>query len=122
MKKVVMLNMAMMALFFLWSCKEDAIANFQEEVDVVLQNTEDYVYDFGFSGDEESATIITQAQHFSVSEIFRDTTSNWSVKYRYRPELGFIGNDYVEIETCTGGEGVKCSNIMTVKINFTITD
>ncbi len=80
------------------------------------------MYDFGFSGDEEGAKIIIQAQHFENSKVYRDTTDNWKVKYKYQPESNFIGDDFVEFEICTGGMGARCSNITTTRINFTFTD
>jgi len=69
-----------------------------------------------------AATIITQAKHYQISELNRDSTNNWSVVYRYKPKTGFGGSDYVEIETCSGGQGLSCENIEIMQINFKITE
>ncbi|MCF8338554.1 MAG: hypothetical protein K9I74_11305 [Bacteroidales bacterium] len=74
------------------------------------------------SGDEEGASIQTQAQHFQTSTIVRDSSTNWSAVYYYKPDSGYVGEDYVAIETCTGGNGVNCSNIDVISINFNITN
>ena len=74
------------------------------------------------SGDEEGATVKTQAQHFQKSELIKDSSTNWSVVYRYKPLSNYTGMDFVEIETCTGGESTGCSNVEIVRINFTITN
>jgi len=70
--------------------------------------------------DEEGAVIKQHAKHYELNELVRDSSTNWSVVYRYAPEKGYIGKDYVEIETCTGGEGIVCSEIGIVSISFNI--
>ncbi len=71
-------------------------------------------------GDEEGAIIIVQALHFEVSEFARNETTNWSVVYTYKPTPGYVGKDSVEIETCTGCNGVVCSEMEIVKLIFQI--
>ena len=87
---------------------------------ITLRSGEMFTYDLNISGDEEGAVIKLQAKHFELSDLIRDSSTNWSVVYRYAPENGYTGKDYVEIETCTGGEGISCSEIGIVSINFNI--
>lgn len=101
--------------FILWGCDEVL-----EDKQITLSSGELYTYDLNISGDEEGALIKQQAVHFELSELVRDSSTNWSVVYRYIPENGYQGTDYVEIETCTGGEGIKCTEIGLVGISFNI--
>jgi hypothetical protein len=54
--------------------------------------------------------------------LIRDASTNWSVVYKYEPLPNYTGTDFVEIETCSGGESTGCSSVETVRINFTITN
>lgn len=108
-------------ILLLTNCNKEK-TDVAEEVDVTINNSDDYEIDLMISGDEEGATIITQAQHFQKSELIRDASTNWSVVYKYEPLPNYSGMDFVEIETCTGGESLGCSNNDIVRINFTITD
>ena len=107
---------------FLWYCDKDEATALNNDIDITLKNSESYSYNLNISGDEEGAIIKVQAMHFQISELIRDSGTNWSVVYIYKPVSGYVGSDYVEIETCTGGDGINCSDIETVKINFEITD
>jgi hypothetical protein len=122
MNRILKLSISLIIMYFFCSCDKDDTVNPGKELDIQLKNTETYDYDFGISGDEEGATIIVQAQHFEISELMRNSSTDWSIIYRYKPEDNYTGNDYVEIETCTGGEGVACTKVDTLRINFTITD
>jgi len=88
------------AVSLLSSCKdlgEDATtANIAVRA-VTLRNSDTYQYPT-LSGDEEGATIVKQAQHFKISEVRRNTSTNWDAVYVYQPEPGYTGNDYVELE------------------------
>lgn len=87
-----------------------------------MKNTDTYRHDFQISGDEEGAMIKTQALYFQASELIRDASTNWSVVYEYKPLANYIGMDLIEIETCTGGQGLSCSNTGITRISFTIND
>jgi len=102
-------------LLILWGCDEVL-----EEKPISLRSGELYTYDLNISGDEEGAVIKQQAVHYELSELVRDSSTNWSIVYKYIPKNEYQGADYVEIETCTGGEGVKCSMIEIVSISFNI--
>lgn len=105
--------------FLFFSCEDENIRELEDKIN--LKNSESFHYDLHISGDEEGATIIEQANHFEISELNRDETTNWSIVYTYKPEQGFSGSDSVTIETCTGGEGVTCTNLDTLKFIFNVT-
>ena len=124
MKLLLKIALSFVIVIILGSCHEENVVSkaSSESRSVVLKNTEEYALDLLVSGDEEGALIKTQAKSFQISELFRDSSTSWRVVYRYRPIANFTGTDYVEIETCTGGEGVGCNDIKVVSINFTITN
>ena len=108
-------------LILLWGCEKEKEPVPKELIEISLQNTDEYIHDFEICGDEEGATIETSPQHAEISEIVRDASTDWCVVYKYKPESGFVGKDYVEIKTCTGG-GISCTEIEIVRIEFTVTD
>jgi hypothetical protein len=122
MKRILKLTLCIIITCLTWNCDKNDTASPENELNIQLQNTETYDYDLCISGDEEGAAIIVQAQHYEVSELIRNSSTNWSIVYRYKPEENYTGNDHVEIETCTGGQGVTCTNIDTIRINFTVTE
>ena len=96
-----------------------------KQITVSIKKSEVYAYEFGFSGDEEGASIKRQASHFAVSEIVRDITTNWSPVYRYQPGKGYVGTDSVEIQTtqvdaATGR--LKGKRAPSINIQITVTD
>lgn len=104
------------------SCNNDNVANSasQSDIDFTIRNSEVFLYDLQFGGDEEGASIIKQAQHMEISELFRDPNKGSNIVYRSKPNKGYTGTDFVEIETCKSGEGIMCSIIDTIRINFVI--
>lgn len=107
---------------FLCSCNKDEIIVDEEPFYITIKNTDDYKHDFKIYGDEEGATIKIQANHFSISDIIRNESTNWSVVYHYKPESGFTGKDSVEIETNTGSDGTENGKTETVKLFFQVTN
>lgn len=86
-----------------------------------ISNTEVYVYETGISGDEETATITEQPDHYEISTINRDSKTNWEAVYRYKPESGFQGTDEVRIELKTGSSGANSNpEIQLVRIEITV--
>ena len=118
MKTILLLSIALLFL----TCDKDDSTYLVNKIDVIIKNSEDYNYDLNISGDEEGAVIKVQAKHFQISELIRNSSTNWNVVYQYQPEANYVGADYIEIEACTGGQGVNCTNTEIVRINFTITD
>tara|TARA_B110000211_G_scaffold218168_1_gene262703 strand:- start:1196 stop:1555 length:360 start_codon:yes stop_codon:yes gene_type:complete len=119
MKKILKLLFLATCILSLTNCNKE---NGDRKVNVTINNSDDYEIDLMISGDEEGATIQTQAQHFQKSELIRDSSTNWSVVYKYEPLQNYTGTDFVEIETCSGGKSTGCYNVETVRINFTITN
>ena len=92
-----------------------------DEINVQILNSEVYEYKTGISGDEEGASIKKQAQHFEISDIFRNSETGWEAVYRYKPESNFIGFDYVELEIKTGSDGASpSSKIELIKITIEV--
>jgi hypothetical protein len=92
--KVVTLDISMSKPLEAKICKIQGANN---ETNVTLKNTESYSRTFVL-GDEEGASIPTQAQHYEISELVRDESTNMNVEYRYKPTSGFVGKDYVILE------------------------
>ncbi len=122
MRTILKLSFLLACIVFLSNCKKEETESFVNEINVTIKNSDNYELDFMISGDEEGAIIKTQASNMEISELVRDSSTNWNVVYHYKPLAHYIGTDYVEIETCTGGSSTGCSNIETVRINFTITN
>lgn len=120
MKKILKLLFIASFILSLTNCNNEELDNVVSEVNVIINNSDDYELDLKISGDEEGATIKTQAKYFQKSELIRDSSTNWSVVYKYEPLPSYSGMDVVEIKTCTGGGSGGCSNIEIVRINFTI--
>jgi hypothetical protein len=96
--------------------------NAVEAVSASLKNTETYRYAM-VGGDEDGARISTQAKHYGISEIRRDSATGWVMTYVYQPAPGFVGSDYVEIEVITGSDGASPpTNIKRVALHFAIHD
>ena len=90
MEKWIKFTLLFFVILIFLSCKEEEPDNVTDEMYVTITNSETYEYDFMISGDEEGAIIKTQAQHFLISEIVRDATTNWSVVYHYKPQDDFL--------------------------------
>lgn len=120
MKTVLKLSLVIMCFLFITNCSQKITGNLDNEIQVTLKNTDAYELDLLISGDEEGASIKTQAINMKRSELDRNATTNWSVVYYYQPKVNFVGSEYVEILTCTRGASKGCSDIKIVKINFTI--
>lgn len=105
-----------------YGCKDDnSITQFSNGgITVEIKNLETYKYQT-VSGDEEGAIIKVQAEHFDISEIKRNTETNFAAVYTYKPKSNFVGHDYVVLETQIGSDGASASTeIKTIKINFVV--
>lgn len=123
MKKFLKLSLILICCVLLINCiKKDEPENFDSELNITISNSDKYELDLIISGDEEGATIRTQSQFFQKSKLVRDSSTNWSVVYKYESLPNYTGMDFVEIETCIGGNSTGCSNIEILRINFTVTD
>ena len=90
------------------------------ELEVTIVTGEDYFYDLGSFGDEEGAGITTAASHAEISELFYELDPNRYV-YKYRPETGFIGTDFVVLTTAKGSNGGSPNpNIEVIEISISV--
>ncbi len=107
----------------LFSCSNDDDSNNQIIIENInLLNTENYEYDLGSFGDEEGASITTQAEHFEISDL-KMIVSSGEIIYQYVAQEGFVGSDSVEITTNRGSDGASSGNdISTVKVKFNVTE
>lgn len=116
--RFILINTILVLIFNL-GCEESE-SGMDKHKEFTIKNDTTFLYDLEISGDEEGATIKKQALHYEISELYRDSSTDWSIVYKYVPESDYVGSDYVEIETCTGGTGVSYSNIGLIKISFDI--
>jgi hypothetical protein len=109
--------LALSALIALGGCGR---ATDVESVTVVLGSGEVYRYPT-VSGDEEGAAIVTQARHYTMSEVRRDSTTRWVATYFYQPTAGFTGHDLVELEVSTGPDGATSpGRVQRLRIEFEV--
>lgn len=100
------------------SCGDQRV--FAEAHQVALRSTERYELRT-VGGDEEGATIVAQAKHFSLSEIRRNAETGFAAVYFYQAEAGFVGTDYAELEVNAGSDGASPPKRITrVRLYFTI--
>ncbi len=122
MKKLKVLLGILLVCIFLSSCDKDDNET-HKSFNVDLKVNELYEYDTKISGDEEGASISTQACHFEVSEILRESSTNYSCVYKYKPALDYRGADQVEIKLSTGSNGASPStHFEYIKITFNISN
>ena len=99
------------------ACKEKAAV---ESLSVSILNTDRYRHPT-VGGDEEGARISMQARHYSVSEMRRDSDTNWVATYVYQPTVGYTGTDDVELEIFTGSDGATApQTVKKVRLHFLI--
>ncbi len=118
MKKITFLFLVLLTI----SCskEEDNTIYKTKEIKINLSNTLFYQYYLGRFIEEDEAEITTQALHFEISEFYTNE-SNGNISYKYKPQLGFEGEDYVEIlteRTINIENGQK--EIITLKLIFNI--
>src|ERR1041384_7772709 len=82
------------------ACNSPAV----QTVSVSLSNSEVYQYPT-VGGDEEGATISSQAGHFRISEIRRDASTNFVAVYVYQAATGYVGSDSAEIRITSSADG-----------------
>ncbi|MFA7421833.1 MAG: hypothetical protein WCZ90_19270 [Melioribacteraceae bacterium] len=121
-KGTFVIVLAITIAFTYYGCKDDnLITQFSNSgITVEIRNSETYKYQT-VSGDEEGATIKVQAEHYDISEIKRNSETNFAAVYTYKPKSNFVGYDYVVLETQKGSDGASASTeIKTIKINFVV--
>ena len=123
MKKIILMVIpALICVMLLTNCDSDKEQTTEEiKINETIKNTDTYYYETSAGGDEEGATIKVQAAHYEKSELIRDESTNFVVRYHYKPIVDFVGKDYVVIVVHKNKTGVGPIEKQTVKINFTIT-
>jgi hypothetical protein len=112
-----MISLLLIFLFQLTNCSDEVSI---ETINVELNNSETYKYPI-VSGDEGGAVILAQAKHFEVSEVIRNSETNYAAVYTYKPKTNYVGNDSVELQIKKGSDGAsEPTKIKTIKINFSI--
>ena len=92
-------------------------------ITVALRNTETYQWLTNLGGDEEGVRITTQAQHYQVSEVWRDARTSFLCVYVYEPQAFYVGSDYVELELRTSRTGApEDTQVSRLGITFTISN
>lgn len=115
--------LAVTTLFFFSACSKvmDPNPASDDTLKISLKNTDVYEHQTGISGDEEGAAIVVQARHYEISDIVRNAETGWAAVYRFKPQAGYKGTDYVEIELRTGSDGAgPATKIEIIKIRFQI--
>jgi hypothetical protein len=117
--KIIILSILM--LIGCISCKDSSIITDEVSIDIQLSKNQSYEYNPLIGGDEDGLSISTQAIHFDISEIVRDSSTNYMAIYRYKPAMDYVGKDSVEIKISTGSDGASPpTHIDYITINFTI--
>lgn len=111
-----MTKQLVIALVILAGCSDDRI----EVIRISLQNTETYRYPTSV-GDEEGAKIATQARHYRISEVRRDSSTKWDAVYLYQPAADYVGSDHAVIKVYKGSDGASPNTRITeVRFYFEI--
>ena len=120
--KSLILSFIILLLFFTLGCKNTTDSNTIEKIEqVTITGSEVFEYPTGISGDEESAAITKQPDHHEISEIVRDSTTDWEAVYRYKAESGFKGTDWVALKLGSGSNSASPnSHLEIITIEFTV--
>jgi len=97
MKKIVLL-FVLVSLVLSCSKEDNNIDSRVIEITVNLSNSETYEYVLGQFAENDIAEILSQASHYTISEIVITQNLGFSI-YKYKPQTGFIGEDYVELSS-----------------------
>jgi len=116
MKKILTLCLT---LSLILGCKDEEI---YKTLEVELVKNEVYYFNTRHGGDEEETSIIRQAEHYLVSKIYYDDSTDLRL-YEYQPQTDYVGTDVVQLKLGSGSNGASPSNRFEyVTINFLVTD
>lgn len=124
MQKIFIVLMIVITVFTISCANDDDAVVEKTTVTTALEVTigvgEDYFYDLGIFGDEEGAGISTSPTNAEISEIFYELDPDRYV-YKYRPEAGFVGSDFVVLTTAKGSDGGSPNpNIEMIEITISV--
>jgi len=87
---------------------------------VGISNSQDLSYGFGVFGDPELTRIVYQAEDAEISTLLEHPQTG-EIYYFYKPKPGFIGRDFVQIQTETGPLGSSESKpVIIAKITIEV--
>ncbi len=111
----------LIAIGIVISCsKDDDVTTNVVEITINLSNTLEYNYWVGNYSEDDIVEILSQASHFEISELFRSTSGS-SVSYKYKPQSGYVGEDFVEITSEKIIDSISNEiEFKTVKLSFNI--
>lgn len=115
-RRLIKLAVLLPAFIVSSACREGVPT---ERISVSLSNTEAFSYPT-VGGDEEGARIAIHPKHALTSEIRRGAGTNWIATYVYQPKAGYIGSDYAQLESFSGGIGATPPDIKRLVIEFDI--
>ena len=102
--KISLTILILATLLIIFGCNDDSINQSTESI-IKINNTEktielsdNQICEYIATRGEDGATIKTQAKHFEISEINRNSETGYAAIYRYKPETNYVGYDFVEIE------------------------
>lgn len=112
-----------LVLVLVASCsKDDNVTSKVVEIKINLSNTSDYVYGLGTYAEGDIVEIVSQATHFEISELFINDSTGYTF-YKYKPQAGYAGEDFVEINSEKRVDTVNDNiEIKTVRLSFNILD
>ncbi len=85
---------------------------------ITISHRQSFEYSLG-SFKEEEIRIKTQAKNFETSEIIINMSNN--ITYKYKPEMGFLGTDIVEIIVSRDSDGGDSNiHVCLIKIEFNV--
>ena len=121
--KTVMHRLLLAALVLVIACEDEKQVTDLNAIEVRITNTETYEYHTGMGGDEQGASITRQAQHYSISEIVRDASTNYEPVYRYKSEPGYVGIEEVILTLSDHSLGTDVQTEQTeITIYISVTD
>jgi len=113
-------------LLFTFSCS-DSITETPVSIvqiadsDLTVELSKNEICTYLCTGGEDGAIIKTQAKHSEISEITRNSETNYSAIYSYKAKVNYVGYDFVEIEILPDAIPIDEPNIAKiVKIEFFI--
>ena len=87
----------------------------------IIELSKNQICEYFCVGGEDGATIKTQAKHFEISEINRNSETGYAAIYRYKPKANYVGYDSVQIEIFPDVVPIEeLSNNEIIKIEFFI--
>lgn len=101
--KISLTILIITTLLFTFGCSDsptetpDSVIKITDS-DLSIELAKNQICEYFCVGGEDGVTIKTQAKHFVISKINRNSETGYAAIYRYKPKTNFVGYDFVEIE------------------------